>query len=135
MNGYRKLPNSVSDIKYHAVRIAKYRKPILYGDAAVRVRDLIREICKTLDIEIVKRHVSKDHIHFSVSVPPYLSVSKRMRNIEGKTSRKLLNEYRRLSKSFWGRYPSRGYTDDAVAEYIAIQDNQECARDNGFLIG
>ena len=58
------------DIPHHVVWIAKYRKPFLYGDAAVRVRDLIREICKTLDAEIVKGHVSRDYIYLSVSVRP-----------------------------------------------------------------
>ena len=144
MRNYRKTSHSVYDIKYHPVWTAKYRKPILYGDAATRVRDLIREICETMDVEIAKGHVSRDRIHLSVSVPPYISVSKPMRNIEGKTSRKLPSEYRRPSKSFWGRHLwARGYfaagsgnvTDDTMAEYVAIRDGKERTRDDGFLIG
>ena len=116
----------------------------MYGDVAVRVRDSIREICKTLDVKIVEGHVSKDRIRLLVSVPSYMSISRLLRNMKGKTSRKLLNEYRRLSKSFWGRRLwARGYfaassgnvTDEAVAEYIAIRDSRERARDDGFSIG
>ena len=76
MNQYRKTSHAVYDIKFHVVWITKYRKPILYREVAIRLRDLIREICKSMDVEIIKGHVSKDHLHLLVSVPPHLSVSK-----------------------------------------------------------
>ena len=76
MKNYRKTSHSVYDIKYHLVWITKYRKPMLAGAVATRLLELIREICKTMDIEIIKGHVSKDHVHLFVSVPPYHSVAK-----------------------------------------------------------
>jgi putative transposase len=76
MKNYRKTSHAVYDIKYHIVWITKYRKPVLHGEVALRVRELIREICKSLDVEIIKGHVSKDHLHLLVSAPPHLSVSK-----------------------------------------------------------
>ena len=42
------------------------------------MRELVREICRAKDIEIVKGHVGKNHVHLFVSVPPYLSVSRVM---------------------------------------------------------
>ena len=86
MKNYRKTSHSVYDIKYHLVWITKYRKPMLAGAVARRLRELIREICKTMDIEIIKGHVSKDHVHLFLSVPPYHSVSQVMKRIKGKTS-------------------------------------------------
>jgi len=50
-----------------------YRKPILRADIAQRVRDLIREICKSNDVEIIKGHVSRDHIR--LRSPAYISES------------------------------------------------------------
>jgi putative transposase len=35
-----------------------------------RVRELVREIFRVNDIEIVKGHVGKDHVHLFVSVRP-----------------------------------------------------------------
>ena len=86
MKNYRKTSHSVYDLKYHLVWITKYGKPVFFGDVAVRLRDLIREICKSMDIEIITGHVSKDHVHLFVSVPPQLSISKVMGAIKGKTS-------------------------------------------------
>ena len=34
-----------------------------------RVRELIREICRSNDIEIVRGHVSGEHVHLLLSVP------------------------------------------------------------------
>jgi putative transposase len=143
MENYRKTSHSVYDLKYHLVWITKYRKPVIFGDVAIRLRELIREICKSLDIEIIKGHVSKDHVHLFVSVPPQMSISKVMGRIKGKTSRKMLSEYRRLGKEFWGRHLwARGYfaassgnvTDEVIMQYIAMQDLEERARDGDFTL-
>ena len=143
MKNYRKTSHSVYDIKYHLVWVTKYRKPVLNGEIAQRLRDLIREISKSLDVEIIKGHISKDHVHILVSVPPYVSVSGLMQKIKGKTSRKLLNEYRLLAKQFWGRHLwARGYfavttgnvTDEVIAQYIELQTQMEQERDGDFSI-
>src|SRR4030042_5785846 len=104
MENYRKSSHTVYDIKYHIVWITKYRKPIMKGIIATRLRDLIREICRTNEVEIIKGHVSKDHVHIFVSVPPSLSVSKLVQRLKGKTSYKMMQEYKSLSKEFWGRH-------------------------------
>ena len=131
MQNYRKTSHSVYDLKYHLVWITKYRKPVLTGVVAERLRELIREICKANDIEIIKGHVSRDHVHMFLSVPPYISVSKLVQMIKGKTSRKMLSEFKPLQQKFWGRHLwARGYfvassgniTDEVIIEYIEKQD-------------
>jgi putative transposase len=143
MRNYRKTSHSVYDIKYHLVWITKYRKPVLVGGIAERLRDLIREICKSMDIEIVKGHISKDHVHLLVSVPPYHSVSDVLKRIKGKTSRRLLSDSRMLAKQFWGRHLwARGYfaassgnvSDEVIAQYIELQKVVERDRDDDFTI-
>ncbi len=130
MENYRKTSHSVYDLKYHIVWSTKYRKPILRGDVAERARTLIREICKSEDAEIIRGHISRDHVHLFVSVPPYISLSKFIQRVKGKTAHKLLHEYRSLSKEFWGRHIwGRGYfvassgniTDEMIKQYIENQ--------------
>jgi len=141
VQNYRKTSHSVYDLKYHLVWITKYRKQVLYGQVAERLRDLLREICKANDVEIIKGSISKDHVHLFVSVPPHISVSKLMQTLKGKTSHKMLSEYKELSKKFWGRHIwARGYfaassgnvTDEVIMQYIATQDLQE--KDDDFHI-
>ena len=90
--------------------ITKYRKPALRGEIGKEVRDLTREICRSLDIEIVKGHVRPDHVHLLLDVPPRLAPSRVMQAIKGKTSHHLLQDHRKLRKEFWGRHLwARGY--------------------------
>ena len=134
MQNYRKTSHSTYDLKYHIVWITKYRKKVLTGEVAKKVRELIREICKANDIEIIKGHVSKDHVHLFLSIPPYLSISTVVQAIKGKSSRKLLSNFKDLQKQFWGRhFWARGYfaassgnvTDEVVMKYIEEQDITE----------
>jgi putative transposase len=143
MKNYRKTSHSVYDIKYHLVWITKYRKPILSGVIAKRLRELIREICIAMDIEIIKGHISKDHVHLFVSVPPYHSVSTVLKRVKGKTSRRLLSESKMLAKQCWGRHLwARGYfaassgnvTDEVIAQYIEMQTHPERAHDDDFTV-
>ena len=143
MGKYRKTSHSVYDIKYHVVWITKYRKPMLSQEVGKRLRELIRQICESMDIKIVKGHVSRDHIHMMVSVPPYISVSDMMKRIKGRTSYKLLNEYRSLKKAFWGQHLwARGYfaastgnvTDEVIKQYIEEQSKLERDKDEDFKV-
>jgi len=133
MQNYRQSSHTVYDLKYHIVWITKYRKPILQGEIAKRARDLVREICKAKDVEIIKGHISKEHVHVFVSVPPHVSVSQLVQSLKGKSSRKLLLEYKGLSRAFWGRYLwARGYfvassgnvTDEVIMKYVEQQGNE-----------
>jgi len=143
MESYRKTSHSVYDIKYHLVWITKYLKPMLGGVIGTRLRDLIREICTSLDVKIDKGHVSRDHVHLLVSVPPYVSVSKLVQSIKGRTSRKLLEEHKGLKRAFWGQHLwDRGYfaastgnvTDEVIWKYIEEQERMERAQDAEFRV-
>jgi putative transposase len=86
------------------VFITKYRKPVLRGEFGTEVRDLIREICRSQDIEGLEGHVRPDHVHLLLSVPPHLAPSRVMQAIKGKTSHHLLQDHRRLRAAFWGQH-------------------------------
>ena len=114
----------------------------MIGLVGERVRELIRGICKEHEVEIIKGHVAKDHVHLFVSVPPYLAISKLVQYLKGKSSYKLLQENKQLSKIFWGRHLwARGYfvatsgnvTDEVIMEYIKNQEVEEGEED--FTVG
>ena len=143
MQLYRKGSHTLYDLKYHIVWTTKYRRSILTERRGKRVRGLIREICLTHNIKILKGHISKDHIHIFISMPPQISVSKIAQLIKGKTSRKLLQEDKQLSKQYWGNHLwSRGYfattsgqiTDEMILEYIENQDEDQDKRGDDFTI-
>ena len=61
--GYRHGAHTVFEIHLHLVWTTKFRKGILRGEVGIRARELIRQMCREVDVEIMKGHVSKDHIH------------------------------------------------------------------------
>lgn len=133
MPQFRKGSHTKYDIKVHIVWITKYRKPVMRDQIAKRVRELIREVCLANEIQIIKGHVSKDHVHLLISYPPRMSISKIVQYLKGKSSRKMLQEYSELRKMFWGQHIwARGYfavstgnvTDKVIADYIASQDEE-----------
>jgi putative transposase len=140
MSDYRHGAHTIFKIHLHLVWITKYRKKILEGDVAIRVRDVIREICRSENVEIIKGHVSRDHVHLFVSIPPQVCISRLVQRLKGKSSHKLLHEFDRLRKLYWGRhFWARGYfccssgdiTDEMIKEYI---ENQRHDIDKSFKI-
>ena len=138
MKSYRTGTHTIHDIKMHFVWITKYRKAILRGGVALRLRDLIRQISLGLDVEIVRGHVGKDHVHLLVSLPTDISASKFMQKIKGATARKLMIEFGELKKVYWGSHIwGRGYfvvssgnvTDEVIMQYIESQGREPVSED------
>ncbi len=97
------------------------------GDIQVRCKELLIQICEAEDIEILKGVVSSDHIHMHIEYAPKLSVSYIVKKLKGRTSRKMQQEFPRLSYRYWGKhFWASGYgvwstgnvTDDIVNEYL-----------------
>ena len=127
----------------HLVWIAKYRKPVLTGEVAIRVGDLIRQIAAEHELKVVSGKVARDHVHVFVSYRPHQPVSQIMQWLKGIGSRVLLQEFPHLRKKFWGRhFWGRGYlavssgtiTDEMIREYIEEQEGEQIADDGRFPI-
>ncbi|MDR0676950.1 MAG: IS200/IS605 family transposase [Elusimicrobiota bacterium] len=134
MTEYLHGVHSVFLIHLHIVWITKYRKKILNGDVALKVREIIRDICKKEDVEILRGHVSADHVHLFVSIRPKTTISKLVQQLKGRTSHTLMTSFDSLKKQYWGRHMwARGYfccssgnvTDEVIKNYIENQNIDE----------
>ena len=67
------------------------------------VPDVSGQAVANLEVEVLKGHISVDHVHLFVSCPPHVSASDLMQRLKGKSSRKLMQEYSHLRKLCWGR--------------------------------
>lgn len=88
----------------HVIWIPKYRKPILTGEVAVRVRDVLRSIAAEHELEILSGEVARDHVHVLLAYRPTQRVSQIMQWLKGTSSRVLLQEFPRPRKQFWGKH-------------------------------
>ena len=100
MAEYRHSAHATYDLKYHVIWITKYRYKILRGRIAERARDLIRQICQSREVIVIRGAVSPDHIHMLVSAPPQLAPMKLVQYIKGRSSRRLQEEFPELRKRY-----------------------------------
>jgi len=130
---YRTSSHTLFHHRYHIVWITKYRYKVLRGEIREHVRDVIRQVCEELNVEIVKGVLANDHIHMFVDIPPRVSVSQFMQRVKGRSSRKVQQRFPELKKRYWGRhFWCRGYfcttsgniTNKAILEYLTEHDKK-----------
>lgn len=105
-NNYRKTKTTVSLINYHFIFCPRYRRKIfLIPNVEEKFKELVREICKEMEIEIIVMECNKDHTHLCLNCLPTSSPSDIMQKIKGITSKKLREEFSQLEKmpSLWTR--------------------------------
>jgi putative transposase len=102
---YKHKYTSVYLINYHFVWIPRRRRPVLTGQIAERLRQLLEIKTKELGMEILALEIMPDHVHLFVSCPPNISPDQIMFRLKRYTARILRKEYPLLLKlpSMWTR--------------------------------
>lgn len=129
MKDINSLSHSKWNCKYHIVFAPKYRRKVFYGEKRLEIGEILRELCKWKEVNIITAEACPDHIHMFVEIPPKLSISSFMGYLKGKSSVMIYEKwgnmkYKYRNRSFW----CRGYYVDTVGKNaIAIKkyiDNQ-----------
>jgi putative transposase len=125
---YRRLPGGVSALRYHLVWCPKYRRPVLGGEVAAALADLLREKAAALGCEVEALEVLPDHVHLLVAAPPTLAPQQIVAQCKGYTSRVLRERFPGLKRrlpSLWSRAyyaGSAGHVSAAaVRRYVEAQ--------------
>lgn len=85
--------NVVYSCKYHVVWCPKYRRKVLVGGVDVRLKELIAEICNDLHVDVIEVEIMPDHVHLLIEVDPQFGIHRTVKQIKGRTSRILRQEY------------------------------------------
>ena len=143
MSKTRRGSHTVSRLTAHIVWSTKYRYHILTGEVQKRSRELIIQDCESLDIEILKGVVSKDHVHMHIEYPPKHSISYITKQLKGRSSRLLQKEFPHLKKRYWGqRFWGKGYgvwssgniTEQTIQEYLEHHRKSNDTNTNNFML-
>ena len=112
---------------YHVVWSTKYRYDVLRGELRLRIREIIRQVCHELNVEIIKGVLSTDHVHMFIAVPPKIAISQVIQRMKGRSSYRVQQEFPAIRKRYWGRhFWAKGYfsttsgniTDDVILQYL-----------------
>lgn len=90
---YKSNNNVVYSCKYHVVWCPKYRRKVLVNGVDARLKVLIPEICEEHKIDLIEMEVMPDYVHLLVDVDPQFGIHKAVKQIKGRTSRILRDEF------------------------------------------
>jgi len=79
--------------KYHVVWCPKYRRKVLVEEVAMRLTQIMREVCQEHQAEVLSLEVMPDHVHVLVEVNPQFGIHRLVRLIKGRSSRLLRQEF------------------------------------------
>ncbi len=117
-------------LMYHIVWIPKYRKRILKGKIAERLKELFQQCAEVNKWEIKELNIREDHVHMLIQIRQNISVSYAVQLLKGGSSKKIREEFPELEEFLWGdSFWSDGYfaetvgriSEDKVREYIKNQ--------------
>jgi len=104
MNSFRSNNNVVYSCKYHVVWCPKYRRPVLTGDIAARLRAILHEVCAEHQAPIREMEIMPDHVHLLVECDPQFGIHRLVKLCKGRSSYLLRQEFPRLKSrlpSLW----------------------------------
>jgi len=94
--------HSVYALQYHLVQVVKYRKKVFTNDDIVDfLKQKVKEISSTFDVEIINQECDKDHIHIIFKAKPTLNIPKYLNTIKTITSREIKRNFPEVKKKIW----------------------------------
>lgn len=90
---YKSNNNVFYSCKYHVVWCPKYRRPVLVDGVEVRLKELIKTTCASLNVEILELEIMPDHVHLLMEVDPQYGIHRAVKQIKGVSSRALRAEF------------------------------------------
>ncbi len=133
MNGnrWKRSATSVYNIGYHLIWCPKYRRKVLVGEVAERLRELLLQKANEIQVEIAQMEIMPDHLHLFVKATPTNSSHFIVQQLKGYTSRMIRSEFPRMKSrmpTLWTRSyycESVGHiSEETVRKYIEEQKNK-----------
>jgi REP element-mobilizing transposase RayT len=83
--------------------VPKYRKKVFYGKRRREIGEILRQLCRQKDIELIEGNAAADHIHMLLSVPPKYSIAMTIGFLKGKSAIRINRNLMRQKGSLVGR--------------------------------
>jgi putative transposase len=93
---FKSNKNVVYSCKYHVVFCPKYRRPVLVNDVDARLRDITTQVATDFNVDILQMEIMPDHVHLLVEVDPQFGIHRFVKNLKGRSSRLLRQEFAHL---------------------------------------
>ena len=85
--------NVVYSCKYHVVWCPKYRCKVLVNSVDMRLKEIIHQTAQEFRAIVIELEVMPDHVHLLCEVDPQFGIHRLVRNLKGRSSRLLRQEF------------------------------------------
>ena len=121
------------------VWIPKYRKMVLKGRIAERLKEIFQEIAERYEFEIDTMEVMEDHVHLFLSAPPRCAPAEVVQIMKSISAKIVFQEFPKVKEELWGgELWNNGYfvrstgdkvTSEVIRKYIRYQHKQQMSFD------
>ena len=118
---YKSGASTKHRILVHLVWCPKYRRRVLLGKVAIRLKELFQQACQINDWNIHELSIQRDHVHLLIQINPRESIAKVVQILKGGSSRIIRLEFPELEEFLWG---DSFWADGCFAESIGSKNEQ-----------
>jgi putative transposase len=130
MKGYKHSKNKVFLMNYHLVWCPKRRRPVLVDRIKERLDQIVHDVCKERQVDILAMEIMPNHVHLFISMNPDVPIQDMIRFIKGRSSNLLRKEFPELLKlpSLWTHSyfisTAGNVSSETIQKYIEEQSKQ-----------
>lgn len=122
--------------RYHVVIVPKYRRKAIFGALRKDLGQILKELCRRYEVQLVEGHVMPDHVHMLLAIPPKLAVANFIGKLKGKSTilinQKYVKQRNFRGLNFWSRgycVSTTGYDEGVIRNYILNQEENDKRED------
>ena len=126
--------HNVSNLMYHFVFLAKYRRVVIDENVDKIIKETCVEISKRYEIYFLEIGTDKDHVHFLIQSVPRYSPTQIVRIVKSITAKEVFAKCPEVKKKLWGgEFWSDGFyvatvsehgNEKVIANYVKNQGNE-----------
>ena len=110
--------HNVSNLMYHFVFPAKYRRVVIDENVDKIIKETCVEISKRYEIYFLEIGTDKDHVHFLIQSVPRYSPTQIVRIVKSITAKEVFAKCPEVKKKLWGgEFWSDGFYVATVSEH------------------
>ncbi|XVU23886.1 IS200/IS605 family transposase [Actinoplanes sp. CA-054009] len=130
--GIRTGRHCVFAMHVHSVFVTKFRHNVFTDRHLTRMEEVMRDVCRDFEAELIEFNGENNHVHLLVNYPPKIAVTRLVNSLKGVSSRRprqefpdLLRHYYQANKLWSGSYfagSAGGAPLSVVRQYIEQQN-------------
>jgi putative transposase len=83
------------------VFVTKFRHRVFGNQHLARMEEIMRDVCRDFDAELVEFNGENNHIHLLVNFPPKVALAKLVNSLKGVSSRRMRQEFLDLQQHYY----------------------------------